>query len=409
MDRKTSNKEKIREVIVENKSGFNTIEVIVIIIISILFGMVVGSIITSSKSEVKGTRVSRELQEFVTTYNNILDNYYDKVSEKELVDAAIKGMVSSLDDPYSLYMNTDEANSFNQEIDGQYVGIGASVGTKDGKKIIVGLFDGSPAKKAGLKVGDIFLKVDNKDVSSISLGELTKLIKGKDKTKVNITILRDNKEIKKTIERSNISIPSVKGKVIEKNNKKIGYIRISNFASNTYYQFDEELNKLEKKKIDSLVIDVRSNPGGHLTQVTKILELFMNKKKVLYQIENKGKKTKRYSTTNEKRNYKVAVLIDSNSASASELLAAAFKEAYSKSIIVGTKSFGKGTVQKAYRLSSGASLKYTTERWLTPKGNWIDKKGVTPTQVVELDDNYKKNPSDDTDNQLQKAIELLIK
>lgn len=409
MEKKTSDKEKIREIIVENKSGFNTIEVIVIIIVSILFGIIVGGIITSSKSEVKGSRVSKELQEFVTTYNNILDNYYDKVSEKELVNAAIKGMVSSLDDPYSLYMNNDETNSFNQEVDGQYVGIGASVGVKDGKKYIVGLFEDSPAKKADLRVGDIFLKVDNKDVSSISLGELTKLIKGKDGTKVNITVLRDNKEINKAVVRSNIDIPSVKGKVIEKNNQKIGYIRISNFASNTYNQFKDELNKLEKKKIKSLIIDVRSNPGGHLTQVSKILELFMNKKKVLYQIENKGKKTKRYSTTDENRKYKIAVLINSNSASASELLAAAFKESYNKSILVGTKSYGKGTVQKAFQLSSGSSLKYTTERWLTPKGNWIERKGVMPTEVVELSDEYKKNPSESTDNQLQKAIELLTK
>ena len=409
MDRKTSNKEKVREVIVENKSGFNTVEVVVIVIVSILFGVIVGSIITGSKSEVKGKKVSKELQEFVATYNNILDNYYDEVTEKELVNAAIKGMVTSLDDPYSLYMNNDETADFNQVVDGEYTGIGASVGVKDEKKYIVGLFENSPAKKAGLRVGDIFLKVDNKDVKSISLGELTKLIKGKGNTKVNITVLRGNKEINKTLTRSNISIPSVKGKVIEKNKKKVGYIRISNFASNTYYQFKDELNKLEDKKIDSLIIDVRSNPGGHLTQVTKILDIFMSKKKVLYQIENKGKKIKKYSDTNEKRKYKIAVLIDSNSASASELLAAAFKESYDKSVVVGTKSYGKGTVQKAYQLSSGASLKYTTERWLTPKGNWIDKKGVIPTNIVELSDEYKKNPNDSTDNQLQKSLELLTK
>ena len=401
--------EDISGVVVENKSGFNTVEVIAIIIVSILFGVVIGSIITSSKSSVSTKKVSSELQEFVVTYNNLLDNYYGDIEEKDLVNAAIKGMISSLDDPYSLYMDSDETDEFNETVDGSYVGIGVTVANKDGNNYIVSMFDDSPSKEAGLKVGDIFVKINDKDVSSISLDELTSLIKGKAGEKVTVTVLRDNQEITEVVTRKKVDIPSVSSKIFEKDDHNIGYIYISTFAANTYKQFKSTLNKLENKEIDSLVIDVRSNPGGHLNQVTDILELFMDKSSVLYQVEVKGKKTKKYSTTNTKRDYNVAVIINSASASASEILAAAFKESYSNSFIVGVRSYGKGTVQKAYQLSNGSSVKYTTEKWLTPKGNWIDKAGVTPDFSVEQGEEYQNNPTDDLDTQLQKALEVVIK
>ena len=405
----TDKDEEIREVIVETNTGFNMIEVIIMIIISILFGILVGTVISNTRKSVGGVKVSRELQEFITTYNNVNENYYGKISEKELVNAAIEGMISKLDDPYSMYMDSKETEEFNETVDGSYVGIGATVGVKDNNNYIVSLFEKSPAEKSGLKVGDIFIKVDGKDVKGMDLSKLTSLIKGKENTLVEITVLRDGKEITKTITRSSIDLPSVTSEIITKNNKKIGYIYISSFAANSYKQFKSELLELEKDKIDSLVIDVRSNPGGHLNQVTKILELFMNKKKVLYQVESKGTKTKKYSTTKEKRDYNVVVLIDSASASASEILAAAFKESYDNATIVGMKSYGKGTVQKAYQLTGGASFKYTTEKWLTPKGNWIDKAGISPDVEIRLGEQYKNNPTDENDSQLQKALEILLK
>ena len=375
--------EEIREVIVEKNVGFNMVEVIIMIIISILFGILVGTVVSGSKKSVGGVKVSRELQEFITTYNNVNDNYYGKISEQELVNAAIEGMISKLDDPYSVYM--------------------------DSKNYIVSMFEKSPAEKSGLKVGDIFIKVDGKDVRGMEISKLTSLIKGTENTDVDITVLRDGKEITKTVTRASIDIPSVTSEVINKDNKKVGYIYISSFAANSYGQFRSELKELENKKIDSLIIDVRSNPGGHLDQVTKILELFMNKNKVLYQVESKGKRTKKYSSTKENRKYDIVVLIDPASASASEILAAAFKESYDNATLVGVKSYGKGTVQKAYQLSGGASFKYTTEKWLTPKGNWIDKAGVSPDIEVKLGDKYKDDPKKENDLQLQKAIEILTK
>ena len=401
--------EEVKEIIVENKSGFNTLEVVVIIIISILFGIVIGNIVSNSNKNISGVKVSRELQEFITTYNNLVDNYYDKIQEKDLIDSAIDGMISSLDDPYSVYMNGKETEEFNQTVDGSYVGIGATVGSRDGNNYIISMFDNSPAKAAGLKDGDVFLRVDNTDVSSLEISKLTDMIKGKENTKVEITVLRDNEEITKTLVRHSIEIPTVTDKVFERDGKKVGYIYVDSFAATTYKQFKKSLLKLEDKNINSLIIDVRSNPGGHLNQVTKVLELFMDKKHVLYQVEFKGAKTKKYSTSSTNRNYDIVVLIDSASASASEILAAAFKESYSNATLVGSKSYGKGTVQKAYHLSSGSSFKYTTEKWLTPKGNWIDQKGVNPDVEVLLTEEYKNNPTDENDTQLQKALELLAK
>ena len=161
------------------------------------------------------------------------------------------------------------------------------------------------------------------------------------------------------------------------------------------------------EKIDSLIIDVRDNPGGHLTQATDIIELFLKKGKILYQIEQKGKNQKMYDQTSEHRKYKVVVLINHSSASASEILSSSLKESY-QAILVGEATYGKGTVQKAYQLSSGNTIKYTTQKWLTAKGKWINEKGVSPDYEVSLNEEYIKNPVLENDNQLNKALEILI-
>ena len=194
--------------------------------------------------------------------------------------------------------------------------------------------------------------------------------------------------------------------MFEENGKKIGYIELSVFAANTYSQFEQKLTELESRNIDSLIIDVRDNSGGYLSTVTDIASLFLDKSKIIYQLDTKGIVEQVYAKTNSSRNYKIAVLINGNSASASEILAGALKESYGATII-GVNSFGKGTVQKAYQLESGATVKYTIQKWLTPNGNWINEVGITPDVKVELDNNYYKNPSDSTDNQLQMAIKNL--
>ncbi len=397
---------QIQEETMEQRKGFNSIEVSCIIVISVLFGVIMGCVLMYGRNRYSSF-MSSEVREFVSTYENILDNYYDSVDKKELMNAAIAGMISSLDDPYSSYMDDATTDEFNQTVEGSYVGIGATVSWEEEKSTIISLFSNSPGEKAGLKVGDIIKKIDKKEVQGLSLDEISKLMKGNIGTKVNITVLRGTKEKTFTVKRSRVEIPSVSSKVISKDDKKVGYLFIETFSSNTYSQFEQHLKHLEKKKISSLIIDVRDNPGGQLLQVKRVLDVFFDKDTVLYQIETKGKKQKIKSSTKDKKNYPIVVLVNSASASASEILASCFQENYKNASIVGVTTYGKGTVQKAIELSSGASLKYTTQKWLTSKGKWINEKGVIPDVEVVQEQNSSEVLTDENDMQLQKALEIL--
>lgn len=385
------------------KYTFNFIELISIIIVSLFLGTIIGNIITYDKENIVFNSVPEELDEFVSTYNTINNSYYKKVSKDKLVDAAIEGMLSSLDDPYSEYMNKTDSTEFNETVNGEYDGIGITIISDNDAVKIVSVFDNSPAKKIGLKAGDEITSINDEKVANKNTEQISKLIKNS--KKVKIKVIRDNEEKEYTIKKGTVDIPSVTSKMIDKDNK-IGYISISIFSSNTYKEFNKALEKLEKNNMKALVIDVRNNPGGHLDQVSDIIDLFLNKNDVMYQIKNNGKKKKVYATTNSKRKYKIAVLINKNSASASEILAAALKDSYNSSV-VGVNSYGKGSVQKQYKLSNGSSIKYTVKKWYTPKGESIDKKGVEPTEIIEQSENYFNNPSIDNDTQLQKAIQIV--
>lgn len=385
------------------KYTFNFIELISIIIVSLFLGTIIGNIITYDKENIVFNSIPEELDEFVSTYNTINNSYYKKVSKDKLVDAAIEGMLSSLDDPYSEYMNKTDSTEFNETVNGEYDGIGITIISDNDAVKIVSVFDNSPAKKIGLKAGDEITSINDEKVANKNTEQISKLIKNS--KKVKIKVIRDNEEKEYTIKKGTVDIPSVTSKMIDKDNK-IGYISISIFSSNTYKEFNKALEKLEKNNMKALVIDVRNNPGGHLDQVSDIIDLFLNKNDVMYQIKNNGKKKKVYAATNSKRKYKIAVLINKNSASASEILAAALKDSYNSSV-VGVNSYGKGSVQKQYKLSNGSSIKYTVKKWYTPKGESIDKKGVEPTEIIEQSENYFNNPSIDNDTQLQKAIEIV--
>lgn len=385
------------------KYTFNFIELISIIIVSLFLGTIIGNIITYDKENIVFNSVPEELDEFVSTYNTINNSYYKKISKDKLVDAAIEGMLSSLDDPYSEYMNKTDSTEFNETVNGEYNGIGITIISDNDAVKIVSVFDNSPAKKVGLKAEDEITSINDEKVANKNTEQISKLIKNS--KKVKIKVIRDNEEKEYTIKKGTVDIPSVTSKMIDKDNK-VGYISISIFSSNTYKEFNKALEKLEKNNMKALVIDVRNNPGGHLDQVSDIIDLFLDKNDVMYQIKNNKKKKKVYATTNSKRKYKIDVLINKNSASASEILAAALKESYNSSV-VGVNSYGKGSVQKQYKLANGSSIKYTVKKWYTPKGESIDKKGVEPTEVIEQSEDYFNDPSIDNDTQLQKAIEIV--
>ena len=397
----------VREIIVERRSGFNFSEVIIIMIIAIMFGFLLGNIVNFvvfSDSSSSGD----ELDELVSTYDNIVNNYYEDVDKEELIDAGIQGMINYLDDPYATYFSGEASDDFNEELSGNYEGIGIEVMLKDGVISVGNVFDNSPASKAGVKVGDIVTKVNDTDINGKSLTEVVSMISGDNsKSKSKLTVNREGVELSFELSKDTIETPVVDSEIYENNGKRIGYIKIEIFNSNSYKQFNKALKKLEKNNIEGLVIDVRDNPGGYLSEVKNILSLFLNKKQVLYQLQTKNKTEKVYGTKKSvDRDYLVSVIINDESASASEILASAFKESYG-SHVVGINSYGKGTVQSASDLNSGDTIKYTVQKWLTPDGNWVNDKGVVPTDRVETVLQEGETLTYENDTMLQTAISVV--
>lgn len=397
----------VREIIVERRSGFNFSEVIIIMIIAIMFGFLLGNIVNFVVFS-DGSSSNKELDELVTTYNNIIDNYYEDVDREELIDAGIQGMINYLDDPYATYFSGEASNEFNEELAGNYEGIGIEIMLNNATVRVSRVFDNSPASKAGIKEGDIVTKVNDTDIKGKALTEVVSMISGKNSgDKSKLTVTRNGEELSFELAKGTIEVPVVSSEVYESNGKKIGYIKIDLFSSKVYKQFNSALKKLEKSDIEGLVIDVRDNPGGYLSEVKNILCLFLNKRQVLYQLQTKSETEKIYGTKKTiDRNYSVSVIINDESASASEILASAFKESYG-SHIVGINSYGKGTVQSASDLNSGDTIKYTVQKWLTPDGNWINDNGVVPTDRVESVLQEGETLTYENDTMLQTAISLV--
>lgn len=338
--------------------------------------------------EIEGFEKFQQALELIST------KYVEEVDQEELLEGAIQGMLSALDDPYSVYMDKETAKQFSQSLDSSFEGIGAEVGMNDGKVTIVSPFKGSPAEKAGLQPNDQIISIDGENVEGLDLHETVLKIRGKKGTKVAIEVLRPNSREKLTFDvvRDKIPLETVFGSTKEYQGKKVGYIQITSFSENTAEDFTNTLTKLEKENIEGLVLDVRGNPGGYLQSVEEILKQFVTKDHPYIQIEERDGNKKRYfSTLSKKKEYPVTVLIDKGSASASEILAGALKEA-SGYDIVGVTSFGKGTVQQAVPMGDGSNIKLTLYKWLTPEGNWIHQKGVEPTIKVEQPELYQTSP-----------------
>lgn len=393
------------------KNPFTNVEVIFLIVVTAMLSIFMTYVFVSAfylKEETKQKNSEdTALQEFIDTYQNVLDSYYEDVDEQELIDNAIKGMLSGLDDPYSTYLDKNTSSNFDATLAGTYQGVGLEVYNDQDMNIVVSrVFENSSADKAGIQAGDIIKKIDDKDLTKQKTSEFSNYTKKKKDGKFQVVYTHEGEEKTAKLEKSIIIIQSVSSEVIERNNHKMGYIQIDIFSATTYSQFKKAVEKLEKEQVEGMVIDLRGNTGGHLTVVSDMLSLFMDKKHVLYQIEDKDKKTKYYSTGKETKDYPVVVLQNEGSASASELFTAAMKESYGAKV-VGTKSYGKGTVQELNTLQDGTQYKFTTKKWLTPKGNWVHKKGITPDVTIELNDSYLENPTHDNDDQFQKAFAVL--
>ena len=369
---------------------YSIILVIVTIICTSMFQITLGNKVI----------ISKNLYELYSKYDKLLglenvieSEYYQKVSEEDLIDGALKGLFEGLNDPYSQYYTSDEFQTLKEQTSGSFVGIGVYIGvnSENDKITIISPIEGSPAQKSGIKSGDVVVKVNGKSIESKTVDEVIKQIKGKENTTVNLTDERDGKEIDFDITRKTIVTKSVSSEVKEDN---IGYLRITSFDENTYKEFKENLSNLKEKGIKGLVIDLRDNPGGLLDVCVDIADDLIGEGTIVYTKDNSGKKEYYKSDKNE-LDMPMAVLINGGSASASEILTAALVD-NNKAVAIGETSFGKGLVQSVKGLKDGTGYKLTTAQYFTPNDNYINGKGITP-KIQEKDKN----------KQLKLAIEYI--
>ena len=340
----------------------------------------------------------------------IEDHYIYEIDDKKMLESAIKGYFEGLGDQYSEYISKDEMQEYMADTTGKYVGIGVYIAndTKNNQIVILSPMKGSPAEEAGLKAGDIITKVDGVEYTGKQLSEASAKLKAEEGTKVKVGILRNGENLEVEVERRTIKVNHIESKVLKNN---IGYIEIASFDEGCYDEFVENYNKLKGQNIKSLILDLRNNGGGIVDEAIDMADMFTNKDETL--LITTGKKGEKEEITKAKKEKQIdmpiVILTNEGTASASEILTAAIKENNEETTtIVGTKTYGKGVIQSIFTLVDGSGIKLTTNEYLTPKRNSINKIGINPDYEVELpegESSYTVEDKDDT--QLQKAIELL--
>ncbi len=349
--------------------------------------------------------VSKDVERKISGLRELIDaKYLGDVDDSELEEGIYKGLVSGLEDPYSVYYDEEETKSMMESNEGEYCGIGAVLTRNMDTGIItlVQIYDDSPAMEAGLEADDILYKVEDKEVTGEDLTEVVSHIKGEKGTEGQLTVLRgdDNKEVTVTTVRNTVQVQTVKH---EMKNDGIGYLAVSEFDLVTYEQYKEALADLENQGMKGLVVDLRNNPGGNLETVCDILDLMLPEGLIVYTEDKEGNRDEKKSDEENQFCLPMVVLMNGNSASASEIYAGAIQD-YGTGKIVGTQSYGKGVVQQIFMLKDGTSVKLTIAEYFTPKGRNINGKGISPDVEVEYERN-EENP--DADNQLDKAMEVL--
>lgn len=321
-------------------------------------------------------------------YQGVQDQYYEKVDRHKLAQGAIKGMLDSLDDPYTTLLDNEQKTALNDKLSSQIVGIGAVVSFIDNQVTIVEEpKEGTPANKAGLAKGDIIEKVDEKAVKDLSLDEVVSLIKGKANTVVHLQLKRGNQVFQKAITRKPVHLSTVKSQ-IDQNNPQIALIHIETFGEQTAQDLQNEIMQLRKDRVTSFILDLRQNGGGLLDEGEKVASMFLKDGQIIVQFAEKNQITQ-VDKANKKLDHgfkvteDVVVLVDGQTASAAELVAAALKES-AHIPVVGQKTFGKGTVQLVTSLDKQSEMKLSTQKWLTPKKNWVHKKGLVPDILIAL-------------------------
>ena len=376
---------------------------------SFLQGALFGALIVLSGAGIVscGVRLSKDAssEEKVEALKKLIDEkYMGEVDEDALKEGLYKGYVQGLDDPYSVYYDEEETKELYETTEGEYSGIGAVL-SQDLKSCVITLvqiYEDSPSDKAGLKDEDILTKVGTLDVTGMDLSEVVTYIKGEKGTVVELTVLRgeDADEVTVTAVRDTVEAQTVEYEMLE---DQIGYLAVSEFDSVTYGPYEEALEALSDQGMEGLVVDLRNNPGGNLNTVCDMLDLVLPEGTIVYMEDKEGKRQTYSSDDAHQLDVPMAVLVNGNSASASEIYAGAIQD-HEAGTIVGTQTYGKGVVQQIFDLGDGTSVKLTIAEYFTPKGRSINGEGVTPDLEVEYEPD-EKDP--EADNQLEAAAEAV--
>lgn len=371
------------------------------------FGRLLGG---AREKEKQVSLTNEQVQEKLTEIEGLMNNYYlDELDEEQIETWLYKGAVAGLGDPYAAYYTEEEYQSLRDSTNGSYCGIGVEISQNmnTGIVTVVRVFEDGPAMEAGLLPGDILYKVGDTEVTGMDLTMIVSLIKGEENTQVTVSVVRDGEAdyLELSVERRTIEIQTVGSAMLE---DQIGYISITSFDDVTTAQFSKALDELEAQGIKGLVVDLRDNGGGLVSSVCAILDRLLPEGLIVYTEDKYGNREEETSDAEHYFDKPLAVLVNGNSASASEIFAGAVKD-YGIGTLVGTKTFGKGIVQKIYPLHDGTAVKLTVSKYYTPKGNNIHEIGIEPDVEIELYEELKKEvlvPFEE-DNQLQKAIEVL--
>jgi len=358
---------------------------------------------------------------FWNTWDTIEKKYVDKkkVDPQKMYYGAIKGMVASVDDPYTFFLTPDENKQSKASLEGKFEGIGAELGMKGGQVVVVSPLKGSPAEKAGIKAGDFMIKVNNEAIKGMVLTQVVSKIRGDKGTKVTLTLNREGKEYTVDVVRDTINVESVETRLDEKvstcsaNCPKVAYLKLNQFGDNTVDEWDKKIAgikaKWDAKEISGLVLDLRDNPGGYLESSVYLAGEFLPQNDLVVKQESTTIDNKSYlvDRTGKLLDIPMTVLINGGSASAAEILSGALRD-HKRAQLIGAKSFGKGSVQEALDLDSGAGLHVTVAKWVLPGGDWINGVGIEPQVKIENKIADGDTITRETDAQLDKAIEMIV-
>jgi carboxyl-terminal processing protease len=372
---------------------------VILLFVGFVAGIVVGHIYDiPSVNTFPSNSATGNLDLIEEAMEQIQNSYVKKVSEKKLIQGAIKGMMESLSDPYTRYYSKSDFRYLQEESRGHFFGVGMELGLTDHNVTVVAPIEGTPASKAGIKAGDIITKIDDKETKSMSLSEAVERIRGDEGTTVVLTIARADtkKPLTFKLVRAKISLPNVVSRVLEPG---LGYVRLHAFTEDSGSKLREELEKMRQEGAKGIVLDLRNNPGGVLEESVNAASNFIESGPIV-SVKGRTEGSQTYVARGDAYDFKLVILVNKGSASASEIVAGAIQDT-KRGVLVGEKTFGKGSVQSVIDLSDGSGLTMTIAEYFTPKGRSIHKKGVEPDIVVPLEKNSQK------DNQLEKAKEVL--